>query len=127
MMNMKTIVLTFLFVCFSFQLKNHKKIKQLQTERITRGAQPRKLMLSMDKLMGNADENELLKQATQHSDMAIMVAMSQTNEQLNDIMQNVQNFQKGIDELAEAVNTQIVQLSSVANNNLNKNVYLGRI
>ena len=126
MMNMKTVVLALLLFGLSFQLKKHKRIKQLQTERITKGAPPRKL-LGLDSLMGNVDENELLKQATQHSDMAIMVAMSQTNEQLNDIMQNVQNFQKGIDELAEAVNTQIVQLSSVANNNLNKNVYLGRI
>ena len=95
----RNLLLIGVMLCLTSTVCSIRKIKANHTERRLRGVKPRELV-------GNGAE--MMMAANQHADMAIMVNMSQTNEELSDIMNNVQSFQKGIDELAEAVNTQIV-------------------
>ena len=115
---MRNLLLMCILLNLSTTVYSIRKIKGNHPERRLRSPKPRRL---------GGEGASMMLQANQHADMAIMVNMSQTNEELSDIMNNVQSFQKGIDELAEAVNTQIVQLSSVCNNNLGRNHYLGKI
>ena len=77
------------------------------------------------KLFGGTAAIEEAQQQTR--DMHIMQALGQTSNEVSDIMNNVTLFQKRMDELAETVNTHLVQISSIANNNHHRNIYIGKI
>ena len=78
-------------------------------------------------LFGSSDTEQEMDEASEHSHMVMMMNMMEKNSQIGNIMKNVKRFSSSLDELAESVNTQIVQLASVANSNTAKNLYLGKI
>ena len=76
---------------------------------------------------GTDETTDDIEEASEHSHMVMMMNMMEKNSQISNIMKNVKRFSSSLDDLAESVNTQIVQLASVANSNLGKNLYLSKI
>ena len=115
------LVLALLFISLA---ESAKTIKSQHSERRLRQKKDRKLYGS---LMGGDTETEDMEEESEHSHMTMMMQMMEKNTQISNIMKNVKRFSSSLDDLAESVNTQIVNLASVANANLNKNLYLNKI
>lgn len=113
-------ILAFIIALNSIQAA--KQIKSQHPARRLNARTERKLSL-----FGSSDTQQEMDEASEHSHMVMMMNMMEKNSQISNIMKNVKRFSTSLDDLAESVNTQIVQLASVANSNLNKNLYLSKI
>lgn len=102
-----------------------KPIKSQHSSRRLAAKPERQLFLN--NLLGSSDTEQEMDEASEHSHMFIMMNMMEKNSLISNIMKNVKRFASSLDDLSEAVNTQIVQLASVANSNLGKNLYLSKI
>ena len=114
------LILTFTLAICSIQAA--KSIKSQHPSR-RKAARPERQL----GLFGSSDTETELDEASEHSHMVLVMNMMEKNSRINNIMKNVKMFSTSLDDLAEAVNTQIVQLASVANSNLGKNVYINNI
>lgn len=114
-------MLIFAFMVSCTSARSAKLIRSQHPQRRLDAKPERRLMF------GSSDTEQEMDEASEHSHMSIMMNMMEKNSLISNIMKNVKRFSVSLDDLSEAVNTQIVQLASVANSNLGKNLYLSKI
>ena len=118
MKNIFTKFLTTLLILTTI-LTKATKINKL---RQTRNGRPERKLGLFDGGM----EQKLKEQqdANQHENMVMMMKMMERQGQIKKVLDLVGQFNSRLEDLAESVNTEIVQLSAVANSNMNRPKYL---
>ena len=116
------VVLILAFVIAISTVESAKTIKSLHDRRRVGAKKERQLGL-----FGGDDDADEEDEASEHSRMRTIFNMMQKSSAIQNILKNVRMFSSALDDLAEAINVQIVSLAGVANSNLSKNLYLGKI
>jgi hypothetical protein len=98
------------------------KVAKISINRQTRGEKPeRKLLFGFGEVEQKLKEQQ---ETNQHENMVMMMKMMERQGQIKKILDLVGQFNSRLDDLSESVNTEIVQLSAVANSNMNRPEYL---
>ena len=117
------VMLLLAFILAMSTVQSAKTIRSLHDSRRKSAKPERQLGL----FGGDDDEADEADEASEHSRMRTIMNMMQKSSSIQNILKNVRLFSTALDDLAEAVNGQIVALAGVANSNLGKNLYLGKI
>ena len=98
------------------------KATKINRLRQTRGAKPERKLFGF----GGGMEQKLKEQQenNQHENMVMMMKMMERQGQIKKVLDLVGQFNSRLEDLAESVNTEIVQLSAVANSNMSRPGYL---